>query len=87
MIDDHLSDVPPAKCMLIVRNDDRPGVIGRVGTTLGDAGVNIDNMDVGKTPKAGSAMMVIATASPTPQNVVEQLRKVPGIVEVISIGG
>jgi len=87
LIDDHLSDVPPARYMLIVRNDDRPGVIGRVGTVLGDAGVNIDNMDVGKTVKAGSAMMVIATATPTPSVVVEQLRKVPGIVEVLTIGG
>lgn len=87
LIDDHLSDVPPARYMLIVRNDDRPGVIGRVGTVLGDASVNIDNMDVGKTPQAGSAMMVIATATPTPDVVVERLRSVPGIVEVITIGG
>lgn len=87
LIDDHLSDVPPARFMLIVRNDDRPGVIGRVGTVLGDAGVNIDNMDVGKTPQAGSALMVIATATPTPVEVVGQLRQVPGIVEVITVGG
>ncbi|MFZ9517950.1 MAG: ACT domain-containing protein [Ilumatobacteraceae bacterium] len=87
LIDDHLSDVPPARFMLIVRNDDRPGVIGRVGTVLGDAGVNIDNMDVGKTPKAGSAMMVIATATPTPAAVLDQLRSIPGIVDVITIGG
>lgn len=87
LIDDHLSDVPPARYMLIVRNDDRPGVIGRVGTVLGEAGVNIDNMDVGKMPEAGSAMMVIATATPTPESVVDQLRRVPGIVEVITIGG
>jgi D-3-phosphoglycerate dehydrogenase len=87
LIDDHLSDVPPARYMLIVRNDDRPGVIGRVGTVLGEAGVNIDNMDVGKIPEAGSAMMMIATATPTPESVVDQLRRVPGIVEVITIGG
>lgn len=87
LIDDHLSDVPPARFMLIVRNDDRPGVIGRVGTVLGDAGVNIDNMDVGKTPQTGSALMVIATATPTPAEVVSQLRQVPGIVEVITVGG
>ena len=72
--------------MLIAQNDDRPGVIGRVGTVLGDAGVNIDNMDVGKTLKAGSAMMVIATATPTPADVVARLRQVPGIVDVITIG-
>lgn len=87
LIDDHLSDVPPTRFMLIVRNDDRPGVIGRVGTVLGDAGVNIDNMDVGKTVQAGSAMMVIATATPTPAAVVGELRKIPGIVEVLTIGG
>jgi D-3-phosphoglycerate dehydrogenase len=87
LIDDHLSDMPPARYMLIAQNDDRPGVIGRVGTVLGDAGVNIDNMDVGKMPKAGSAMMVIATATPTPPAVVDRLRQVPGIVEVIAIGG
>ena len=47
MIDDHTVDVPPADHMLMVRNDDRPGVIGIVGTLLGDAGVNIADMDVG----------------------------------------
>ncbi|NBP17733.1 MAG: ACT domain-containing protein, partial [Actinobacteria bacterium] len=86
LIDDHLSDVPPARFMLIVRNDDRPGVIGRVGTLLGDFGINIDNMDVGKTVKAGSAMMVIATATPTPPDVVERLRSIAGITEVITVG-
>jgi D-3-phosphoglycerate dehydrogenase len=61
-------------------------MIGRVGMVLGDAAVNIDNMDVGKTPRAGSAMMVIATAGPVPEDVVATLRAVPGITEVIAIG-
>ena len=47
MIDGHTFDVPPADHMLMVTNDDRPGVIGTVGTVLGDAGVNIADMDVG----------------------------------------
>ena len=47
MIDDHSVDVPPADHMLMVKNDDRPGVIGIVGTLLGNAGVNIADMDVG----------------------------------------
>jgi D-3-phosphoglycerate dehydrogenase / 2-oxoglutarate reductase len=51
MIDDHAIDVPPASFdhMLVVRNDDRPGMIGLVGTVLGDAGVNIADMDVGRS--------------------------------------
>ncbi len=50
MIDDHKVYVPPARHMLIVRNDDRPGMIGLVGTVLGEAGVNIADMDVGQSP-------------------------------------
>ena len=37
MVDDHAVDVPPADHMLVVRNDDSPGVIGLVGTVLGEA--------------------------------------------------
>ena len=48
VIDGHTFDVPPADHMLMVTNDDRPGVIGTVGTLLGDAGVNIADMDVGR---------------------------------------
>ena len=36
--------------MLVVRNNDTPGMIGRVGTILGDGGVNIDEMDLGRGP-------------------------------------
>ena len=55
MIDDHKVYVPPARHMLIVRNDDRPGMIGLVGTVLGEAGVNIADMDVGQSPR-GTAL-------------------------------
>ena len=59
-VDDHTIDLPPAANMLVVRNDDRPGMIGYVGTVLGDAGVNIADMDVGRS-QARSAIMVLAT--------------------------
>ena len=50
-IDDHIVDLPPSSHMLVVRNDDTPGMIGTVGTILGDAGINIDDMDVGHEPE------------------------------------
>src|SRR5438067_1439279 len=50
MVDDHATDVPPARHMLVVRNDDTPGMIGKVGTILGEAGVNISNMALGESP-------------------------------------
>src|SRR4051812_24634784 len=42
-IDGHSVDLPPARYMLVVHNDDAPGLIGRVGTVLGDAKINISN--------------------------------------------
>ena len=50
-IDEHTVDLPPARHMLVVHNDDMPGMIGSVGTMLGDAGVNISDMDVGREPE------------------------------------
>jgi D-3-phosphoglycerate dehydrogenase len=87
MVDDHTTDVPPAANMLVVRNDDRPGMIGVVGTMLGEAGINIADMDVGRAAEAGSALMVIATAEPTPVEVLERMRAVPGIVSIHPLQG
>ncbi|MEL7156839.1 MAG: phosphoglycerate dehydrogenase [Actinomycetota bacterium] len=81
-IDRHTIDVPPSDHMLIVRNDDRPGVIGLVGTILGEAQVNIDNMDVGRDETGGSAMMVIDVGRPVPADAVERLRSADGVLSV-----
>ena len=82
LIDGHTFDVPPAEHMLMVTNDDRPGVIGTVGTLLGDAGVNIADMDVGRAEEAGTAVMLIAPTSPVAPATVEALRAAPGIISV-----
>ena len=63
-IDDTPFDVPPADHMVVVTNDDRPGVIGTVGTLLGDAGVNIADMDVSRVDGSGTAAMLIAPTAP-----------------------
>jgi D-3-phosphoglycerate dehydrogenase len=81
-VDDHRVDVPPANHMLVVRNDDRPGMIGKVGTIVGEAGVNIADMDVGQAASGASAMMVLATSEPVPVEVSDTLRSVEGIVSV-----
>jgi D-3-phosphoglycerate dehydrogenase len=86
-VDDHTTDLPPAANMLVVRNDDRPGMIGVVGTVVGDAGVNIADMDVGRGASPGSALMVLATTQPVPANVIDRLRAAPGIVSVHVLRG
>jgi D-3-phosphoglycerate dehydrogenase len=82
MVDDHVVEVAPSTHMLVVRNDDRPGMIGIVGTALGQAGISISSMAVGPSPESSTAMMVISTASSTPDVVVDQLRGDGGILDI-----
>jgi D-3-phosphoglycerate dehydrogenase len=85
MIDDHAVDIPPARHMVVVRNDDRPGMIGMVGSLLGEVGVNISDMDVGRSPSGAAALMVISTDQPVPDEVLDRLRRAPGIMRVTSL--
>jgi D-3-phosphoglycerate dehydrogenase len=85
MVDDHSVDLPPARHLLIVRNDNRPGMIGAVGTLLGAAGVNIDNMAVGHSPERSTALMALSTDEQVPGGLLEELRRVPGILDVASV--
>jgi len=84
-IDGHSFDVPPADHMLMVTNDDRPGVIGTVGTLLGAAGVNIADMDVGRAERVGTAVMLIAPTSEVDAATVDALRAAPGILSVAAL--
>src|SRR4051794_12478612 len=86
-VDGHDFDVPPADHMLVVTNDDRPGVIGSVGTLLGGAEVNIADMDVGRVADAGTAVMLIATTTEVPEPVLASLRAAPGILSVEELHG
>jgi D-3-phosphoglycerate dehydrogenase len=61
--------------MLLLRYDDLPGVIGRVGTLLGAAGVNIANMTVSRNREAGKALMALSVDSPAPAELLDQLRE------------
>lgn len=86
MIDDHAVDVPPSEHLLVVRNEDRPGMIGTVGSVLGRASVNIDDMAVGSNEQGAKALMAIATDRSVPAAVAADLRAVDGIVSVIAVG-
>lgn len=82
MVEDHSVELPPARHLLVVRNDDRPGMIGLVGTALGNAGCNIQNMAIGQSPNAETALMILSTEQAVPAGVVEELRRAPGILDV-----
>jgi D-3-phosphoglycerate dehydrogenase len=85
MMDDHTLEVPPAPHMLVVRNDDRAGMIGVVGTVLGDAGVSISSMAVGPSATGHTALMVLSTVGPVPDAALAALRGSEGIDDVHAI--
>ncbi len=84
-VDGHAVEVPPAKYMLVVKNDDRPGKIGLVGTLLGEAGISISSMGVGPTGTGGTALMIIATDREIPLEITEQLSGSEGIIYAKSV--
>jgi len=82
MLDDHTVEVPPARHMLVVRNDDRPGMIAVVAGALGDRHINISNVHVGLSPAGEAALMVLALSEPAPPDLLEELRAASGIRQV-----
>jgi D-3-phosphoglycerate dehydrogenase len=78
----HDLELPISRHLLIVRNADIPGMIGRVGSFLGDAGVNIANMVVGRSrEKDAAAMMGFNLDQPLEDEQVAKLRLLPGVEE------
>jgi D-3-phosphoglycerate dehydrogenase len=63
-----------APLMAFFRYDDVPGVIGKVGTLFGEAGVNIANMAVSRTRRGDKALMALSIDSPAPDELVDTLR-------------
>jgi len=77
-------EIELAPRMIVLRYDDVPGVIGRVGTLLGEAGVNIANMAVSRNRDAGKALMVLSIDSPAAPEVLERLGR--GADDVFFVG-
>ncbi len=63
--------------MLYVTNEDKPGFIGKLGTLLGDAKVNIASFNLGRTAAGGDAIALIEVDGAVPEDVLVELRKIP----------
>jgi D-3-phosphoglycerate dehydrogenase / 2-oxoglutarate reductase len=85
MMDDHTVEVPPAPHMVVVRNDDRAGMIGVVGTILGEAQVSISSMAVGPSATGNTALMVLSTDQQIPEEALGRLRASAGISDVHTV--
>ncbi len=75
-------DLVPEGRFLVSRHSDRPGVVGHIGTILGENDVNIASMELGRDAPRGRAMMILAVDDPVSEPVLERLRAVAGLEEL-----
>jgi D-3-phosphoglycerate dehydrogenase len=78
-------DIVPEKHMLFIRNEDVPGMIGKLGTILGGHSINIGNMAVGRGTPGSRAAMAVTVDEPVPQEVLNALLRTPGINEARAV--
>jgi len=78
-------EVIPEGRMFVMFNYDKPGVIGNIGTTLGQNGVNISRLHLSREQIDGQAMVVLSTDSEVSSDVIEKLRKLPNVISVADL--
>jgi D-3-phosphoglycerate dehydrogenase / 2-oxoglutarate reductase len=81
-IDDVTLEAELLPRMLFIRNEDRPGFIGRLGTLLGEAGINIANFNLGRSRPGATAVCLVAVDGVVEPLVLDQVRRLPGVVDV-----
>jgi D-3-phosphoglycerate dehydrogenase / 2-oxoglutarate reductase len=74
-------DVAPRGTLVVLRNRDVPGVIGRVGTLLGEAGVNIAEYHQARLQAGGEALAAISVDSAIAPDVLEKLGQLPEVLD------
>ncbi|HET6267499.1 MAG TPA: phosphoglycerate dehydrogenase [Acidobacteriota bacterium] len=78
-------DFRPYGTLLFFKNQDTPGVVGKIGTLLGTNRINIASMRLGQIPESGFAIGLVSIDGDLPDEVIQQVRKIPEIVEARAI--
>jgi D-3-phosphoglycerate dehydrogenase len=84
-INQFVLDVAPEGYMLVIYNEDRPGVIGNIGTTLGADGVNIARLHLSREQVDEQALVILSTDSPVSGDVISKLRSLPHVISVTDL--
>lgn len=79
-IDGYHVDIVPSGFMVILENEDRPGVIGKVGTILGENNINIAGMTLGRKERGGKAVTGLNVDDFVPESVLEKIRQIPLVI-------
>lgn len=71
--------------MLFIRNEDKPGFIGKLGSTLGDAGVNIATFHLGRTAPGANAICLVSVDQAVSEELLGRIQGLPSVVRVKSL--
>ncbi len=78
-------EVVPEGEMLVLSNNDKPGVIGNIGTLLGKNKINIASMQFGREKRGGKAISVVSVDNPLSKEVLSKIKKLPYVLSVKQI--
>jgi D-3-phosphoglycerate dehydrogenase len=84
-LDEFPINVPPSNYMLFTLHRDMPGIIGNIGSLLGNYNVNIASMQVGRKIVRGDAVMVLSLDDPLPDGILTEITKVSGITDAYTV--
>ena len=85
LIDDYKVEIVPEGVLLLIYNNDKPGVIGNLGTLMGKNNINIARMHFGRESAGGMAISVLSIDSSPAPEIIEEIRKLPNILSVKQI--
>ncbi len=81
-INEFTVEIVPEGNMLLMHNNDKPGVIGNIGTLMGRNNINIARMHFGRKRAGGMAISVVNIDVPAPDSVIEEIKELPNILDV-----
>ena len=84
-VNDYWVDVIPEGHKFIAKYEDVPGSIGSIGTKLGEYGVNIGIMQVGRDEKGGRAIMILTLDKEIPTDVIKEIQALKNVYEAIGL--
>ena len=88
-VDDFYVELSPQGYLIVIKNWDKPGIIGNLGTLLGKHNINIAGMTFGRKEPGGEAISVLNVDSPIPSDLLDKIAKIENVltVKLIKLGG
>jgi len=84
-VDNFKVEIVPEGELLFIYNNDKPGVIGNIGTLLGRNNINISRMHFGREAPSGTAISVVTIDTHATAQIIEEIKKLPNILSVKQI--